>query len=57
MGSPKGHDFHSSFGRYFDGSSEVECAPARYVTHSIRVGPWLLRARCAAHLVAASTAR
>ena len=35
--------------RYTDGSSEVEWAPARYVTHSISVGPWLQRARSAAH--------
>ena len=41
IGSPSGHDFHSSAGRYRDGSSEVECAAARYVTHSISVGPRL----------------
>ena len=29
MGSPSGHDFHSSAGRYRDGSSDVECAAAR----------------------------
>ena len=53
IGSPSGHAFHSSAGRYRDGSSEVECAPARYVTHSISVGPRLLRARSAAQRDAA----
>ena len=39
------------------GSSDVECAPRRSVTHSISVGPRLVRARSAAHCDAAYTAR
>src|SRR3546814_8600585 len=57
MGSPSGKWLQSSPGRYLEGSSEVECGPARYVTHSISVGPRLRRARSAAHCDAAYTAR
>src|SRR5690606_14393151 len=57
MGSPNGKRAQSSAGRYLEGSSDVECGPARYETHSIRVGPRLLRARSTAHLDTACTAR
>ena len=57
IGSPSGHAFHSSAGRYRDGSSDVEWAATRYVTHSMSVGPWLRRARSRAQRVAATTAR
>jgi hypothetical protein len=53
MGSPSGKRFQSSAGRYFVGSSDVECAPARYVIHSIKFAPRLLRSRSAAQRYAA----
>src|ERR1700712_3858569 len=57
MGSPSGKRAASSAGRYLLGSSDVECGPARYVTHSTSVGPRFRRARSAAHFEAAYTAR